>query len=81
MEASNNISPPRKRIANALYRPSRETRRNVLRFAELGRGVLRPTGLGDYRIGLFGVDTQVFYGFGYDAGLDFAVLLQLVQRG
>jgi len=31
--------------------------------------------LGNYWIGFFGVDAEVFYGFGYDAGLDFAVLL------
>jgi hypothetical protein len=36
---------------------------------------------GDYWVGFFGVDAEVFYGFGYDTGLDFAVLLQFVQGG
>src|SRR5258708_12304237 len=35
----------------------------------------------DYGVGFFGVDAKVFDGFGYDTGLDFAVLLELVQGG
>src|SRR5260370_42479656 len=35
----------------------------------------------DYGVGFFGVDAEVFDGFGNDTGLDFAVLLELVQGG
>jgi hypothetical protein len=49
-----------------------------------GAAVLRPyeeDNLGNYGVGLFGVDAELFYGFSYDGGLDFTFLLQFVQRG
>jgi len=48
---------------------------------EMGAAGCAPTELGNYWVGFFGVDAQVFYGFGYYAGLDFAVLLEFVEGG
>jgi hypothetical protein len=39
------------------------------------------TALGNYWVGFIGVDAEIFDGFGYDAGLDFAVLLEFVEGG
>jgi hypothetical protein len=37
--------------------------------------------LGDYGVGFFWVDAEVFNRLGYYLGLDFAVLLEFVQGG
>jgi hypothetical protein len=37
--------------------------------------------LGNHGVGFFGVDAEVFYGFGYYARLDFALPLKFVQGG
>ena len=55
---------------------------SVCTLLNWGAAVLRPyLDLGNYRVGFFWVDAQIFYGFGHYAGLDFAVLLELVERG